>query len=368
MPTPVNLFDYAELARRSLSDSIWDFLCGGSGDEVTLRANRAALDRISLLPRVLTGFTDPGIACNWFDRPSAMPIAVAPMAYHKLFDVQGELATARAAKAAGVPLIVSTLSSVPIEAIAEVGADLWFQLYWLKDQDLVKSMIRRAEDAGCTCIMVTADVPVMARRLRDLRNGFVLPAEVQAANLAGSEYLDSISHTASTAASAVARHTREAFLPGLSWGHVEQLRAMTTLPIIVKGLMDPRDARRASECGANGVVVSNHGGRQFDGAPGALECLAGVAEVVPRGCSVLFDSGIRTGSDVLKALALGADGVLLGRPILWGLAAQGQLGVEQVLALLKAELQDALVLTGCRALADTRALAIGHAQYSRDGT
>lgn len=357
--TPVNLADYSELARLAVCESIWDFLCGGSGEEITLRANRTALDRVSLLPRVLTGLTGHSTACTWFTHPSAMPVAIAPMAYHKLFNPQGELATARAAKVSGVPLIVSTLSSVSIEEIAAVGADLWFQLYWLKDQAQVRSLIQRAEDAGCKSIMVTVDVPLMARRNRDLRNGFVLPADVHAANLTPSAHLHAVSHTGSAATSAVERHTREAFLAGLSWRHIEQLRAMTTLPIIVKGVMDPRDARQAFESGADCVVVSNHGGRQFDAAPGALDCLANIVEVTPRECSVLFDSGIRTGSDVLKAMALGADGVLLGRPILWGLAAQGQPGVEQVLALLKGELLDAMVLAGCHSLSDAKALVVG---------
>ncbi|KPA91716.1 alpha-hydroxyacid dehydrogenase, FMN-dependent L-lactate dehydrogenase [Pseudomonas asplenii] len=355
---PVNLADYSELARLALSDSIWDFLCGGSGDETVLRSNRTALDRISLLPRVLTGITGHSTACTWFTHASEMPVAIAPMAYHKLFNPQGELATARAAKASGVPLIVSTLSSVSIEDIAAVGADLWFQLYWLKDQAQVRSLISRAEDVGCKSIMITADVPLMARRSRDLRNGFALPADVHAANLASGAHLHAVSHTGSAATSAVERHTREAFLSGLSWRHVEQLRAMTTLPIIVKGVMDSRDARLAFESGADCVVVSNHGGRQFDAAPGALEGLANIVEVTPNECSVLFDSGVRTGSDVLKAMALGADGVLLGRPVLWGLAAQGQSGVEQVLALLKGELLDAMTLAGCQTPADAKALAV----------
>lgn len=357
--TPVNLADYSALARLAMCDSTWDFLSGGSGEEITLRANRRALDHVSLLPRILTGLTEHNTTCTWFKHSSAMPVAIAPMAYHRLFNPQGEIATARAAKTSGVPLCVSTLSSVSIEKIAAVGADLWFQLYWLKDEVQVKSLVQRAEDAGCKNIMVTADVPLMARRNRDLRNGFVLPPDVHAANLTPSAHLHAVSHTGSASTSAVERHTREAFLAGLSWRHIEQLRAMTTLPIIVKGVMDPRDARQAFESGADCVVVSNHGGRQFDAAPGALESLANIVEVTPRKCTVLFDSGIRSGSDILKAMALGADGVLLGRPILWGLAAQGQLGVEQILAILKRELLDSMVLAGCHSPSNAKALVVG---------
>ncbi len=274
-----------------------------------------------------------------------MPVAIAPMAYQRLLHEEGELAAARAACASGVPYIVSTLSSYRLEDIAATGAHTWFQLYCLRDQAKNHELVSRAEDAGCRALMVTVDVPMMARRLRDVRNAFALPPHVRAANLdtgGGSE-----AHRKVGGASALAVHTSSAFAAGLSWHDLEDLRGRTSLPLVVKGILDPRDARRAVEIGADSVVVSSHGGRQLDGAQPSLRALPGVLEAVNGNCEVLLDSGVRGGLDVLKALALGARGVLLGRPVLWGLAADGEDGVTKVLSLVRAELDEAMTLAGC---------------------
>ncbi|MGW2050536.1 alpha-hydroxy acid oxidase [Streptomyces sp. NPDC001858] len=339
----------AGVAKELLPADVWDFVSGGSGAEVTLSANRAALRRIGLIPRVLRDVEHCTVETTLFGEKLAMPVATAPIAYQKLVHPEGELAAARAAKAAGVPFTAGTLSSFPIEAITGIGGSVWFQLYWLRDRQASFALAARAQDAGCRALMLTVDVPWMGRRLRDVRNRFALPAGVEAANLAWGSASEA--HRASAVGSAVASHTRAAFAPSLSWTDVEQLRSRTALPLILKGVLAPEDARRATDLGVDAVVVSNHGGRQLDGALASIEALAAVVDAVDGGCRVLFDSGVRHGTDVLKALALGADGVLLGRPVLWGLAAAGEQGVRRVLELLAEELRDALGLSGCAGVA-----------------
>ena len=351
------LADLEARARSVLSPEVWDFIAGGAGDESAMRANRAALDAIRLVPRVLTG-ASPAVSTGGLLLRSevAMPVAVAPIAYHQLVHPDGELATAAAARDLGVPFVVSTMSSCAVEEIAAVGAEIWFQLYWLDDDRRVRQLLDRAGNAGCSAVLLTADMPVMARRPRDIRNNFTLPAGIRAVHL--SDATDDLAHTPGDG-SAVAAHTASAFKDGLSWQHVRLLREWTDLPIVVKGILHPEDAIRAVDSGSDAVVVSNHGGRQFDAAPGAAAQLSAVVEAVDGDCSVLFDSGIRSGTDVLRALALGAAGVLIGRPIMWGLALAGQEGAKQALSLLQAELADALTLAGCVSLDGVRSLTVG---------
>lgn len=342
---PVSLGDFAELARAVLPPDVWDFVDGGSGSETTLAANRVALDRVAVLPRVLRGIETPRTEARLLGRSYAMPVAVAPMAYQRLMHPDGELALAAAADAAGVPYVASTLSSTPIEQIAAVGGPVWFQLYWLRDRGLVRDLLNRAHDAGCVALMVTVDVPILGRRLRDARNSFAIPPGVLAANLSGGR--DDLAHAATPGVSALAAHSGAVFAPALTWPDLDWLRGQTALPLLVKGILDPRDANLAAAAGADAVVVSNHGGRQLDGAPATATMLPEVLAAVGERCEVLMDSGIRGGVDVLRALALGAAGVLLGRPLLWALAAGGRAGAEQALSLLAGELRDALALAGC---------------------
>ncbi|GIF17138.1 alpha-hydroxy acid oxidase [Actinoplanes teichomyceticus] len=346
--------DFRLRAEATLTAAVRDFVAGGSDSETTLAANRAALDRVTIVPRVLTGGPDPEPGATLAGARSALPLAVAPMAYQRLLHPEGELATARAAAAAGVPFVVSTLSSVPVGELAAAGGEQWFQLYWLNDDRDTMNLVHRAEDAGCRVLMVTVDVPVMGRRLRDIRNEFVLPAEVRAANVASGAM--SAAHDRADAGSALIAHTNRAFHPALTWAHLEALRSRTTLPIVVKGILDPADARRAAEIGATGVVISNHGGRQLDGAPASVTMLPAAVAAVPDTCQVFVDSGIRSGTDILRALALGAHGVLIGRPMLWGLAAGGETGAAGVLAVLDAELRAAMRLAGCADVAAARRL------------
>ncbi|MEU4583291.1 alpha-hydroxy acid oxidase [Kitasatospora aureofaciens] len=334
----------ASAAAEHLPPEVRDFIEGGSGAECTLNANRIALDAIGLVPRVLAGIESARTSTALVGTEAALPAAVAPMAYQSLVHPEGELAVARAAAAAGVPFTVSTLSSHTVEEIAKTDARLWFQLYWLRDRGLVEELLKRAEEAGCEALVVTVDVPVMGRRLRDLRNGFALPSWLHAAHL---EEGPNEAHVRQDGDSAVAQHTRAAFDPALGWHDLEWLRGRTRLPLIVKGILDPRDASRCVEIGAAGVVVSNHGGRQLDGAVPSASALPHVVDSIQGGAQVLLDSGVRSGTDVLRALALGANGVLLGRPVLWGLASAGEPGVAKVFELLHAELQQAMLLAGC---------------------
>ncbi|MFF7474796.1 alpha-hydroxy-acid oxidizing protein [Streptomyces sp. NPDC008092] len=373
------LADVERAAGAVLPVQVRDFVAGGSGTEATLDANRAAFERVFLVPRVLGDVSGCSTGATFFGRPASMPVAVAPVAYQRLLHPDGELAVARAAKAAGVPFAVSTLSSVPVEELAAVGGDLWFQLYWLQDAQRALELVRRAEDAGCAAIVLTVDVPWMGRRLRDLRNRFTLPPHVTAAHLTDAEAGGAAGHPSGPAhpggpadtrahggtaahrppadgVSAVAVHTRQTFSPAVTWSTVELLRGRTRLPLVLKGVLAPEDAVRAAESGVDAVVVSNHGGRQLDAAVPSLDALGPVTRAVAGRCRVLLDSGVRSGTDVLRALALGADGVLVGRPVMWGLAAAGEDGAARVLALLADELRDALGLAGCPTVADAARL------------
>ena len=349
--------DAEAAATRILPADIRDFIAGGSEAEVTLAANRAALDAVFLTPRMLGGITacDPStvlVGCQ-----SALPVAIAPMSYQRMVHPEGELGMARAAREAGIPLTLSMMSSCPLEQVAAVGGTLWQQLYWLRDRGQVTDMIQRAEAAGCRALVLTVDVPRLGRRLRDMRNNFALPPGVTAANL--HDEATGLLHRPATGASGVAAHTRHAFDPSLSWDDVAWLRAATRLPLVLKGVLHPDDARRAVEYGANAIVVSNHGGRQLDGAVASATALPGVCEAVHGQCEVLLDSGIRGGTDVLRALSLGASGVLLGRPALWGLASGGAPGAARVLSLLAEEVTETMHLAGCPDVASARDLHAG---------
>ncbi|WP_223833096.1 alpha-hydroxy acid oxidase [Streptomyces venezuelae] len=350
------LADAERAAATVLPAAVRDFVAGGSGAEVTLDANRTALDGVFVVPRVLRDVSKCTTATTLLGRPARLPLALAPVAYQRLVHPEGELAAARAARAAAVPFTASTLSSVPVEALTALGGDVWFQLYWLRDAERSLDLARRAEDAGATAVMLTVDVPWMGRRLRDVRNRFALPDHVRAAHL---EEGPSAAHRAPSGpchGSALAAHTAAVFSPALTWSSVEALRERTRLPLVLKGVLAAEDAVRAAECGVDAVVVSNHGGRQLDGALPSVDALPEVVAQVAGRCEVLLDSGVRSGTDVLRALALGASGVLVGRPALWGLAVGGEGGVRRVLDLLADEFRDALGLAGCPDTAAAREL------------
>jgi len=329
---PLSLRDIEDEARRRLDPAVYDFFAGGAGDEVTVRANEEAFSRIGLVPRVLCGGRAREPHITLLGRRMALPVIIAPTAFHRLADPDGELATARAAAKAGVVMTLSMASTVAVEEVAAAGADLWFQLYVQPDLGFTEGLVRRAEAAGCAALVVTVDSPVFGRRERDLRNGFLdLPPGLACAHMDGRAI---------------------AFRTDLSWDDIDWLRSITALPIVLKGVVHPQDARLAVSHGVDALAVSNHGGRQLDTVPATVELLPDVANAVGGAVPLLLDGGVRRGADVLKALALGADAVAIGRPVLWGLAAGGEDGVAHVLDLLRAELDAALALCGCRAPRD----------------
>lgn len=343
-PRPVCLADFERLAGAVLAPEVRDWLDGGAGNETTLALNRSALDAVAVLPRMLAG-AEISTTATMLDTEFSMPVGVAPMAYQRMVHPDGEIALASAAAAAGVPYVASTLSSVSIEQIVKTGAEVWFQLYWLRDRDYVQKLVGRALDAGCTTIVFTVDVPVLGPRLRDVRNSFALPPDITAANL--DEQDSAIAQTSSEGSSALVAHTNAMFAPGLSWHDFGWLRQQVGVPLLLKGILDPRDARRAVDAGADAIVVSNHGGRQLDGAASPVTAMPAVMDAVGNDCEVLLDSGVRSGTDVLRALALGATGVLVGRPLMWALAVDGGRGAKLALSLLQDEIRDALALAGC---------------------
>ncbi len=344
-PLP-RLADYEPAARQRIPHAVWDFLAGGSGTESMVDANRAVLDRIMLRPRVLTGVRTADPRTTLFGQSVAAPLGVAPMAHHQLVHPDGEVATARAAGAAGAVFTASIFANRTLEDIAAAATGpLWLQLYWLRQREQMERLIDRAERAGFGALVLTVDAPVVARRPRDIRNGFAVPANVRAVNC--DDALMAETHSATAGRSAVAAHSAQQFQQGLSWRDVTWLRARTRLPLLLKGVLAVEDARLAVEHGIDGVVVSNHGGRQLDGAVPAVSALPEIAAAVGARCSVLVDGAFRCGADVLKAVALGADGVLIGRPVLWGLSCGGDTGVRDVLDVLRVELAEAMLLSGC---------------------
>jgi 4-hydroxymandelate oxidase len=335
---------YEDAARATLPRAVYDYFAGGAEDEVTLRANRAAYERYYLRPRVMVDVSQVDPSVELLGDRLAFPVALAPAAFQRLANPDGELATARAARAAGTLFIASTLSTYSIDDIAATAPGaLWLQLYVFRDRGLTRELVERAVRAGCRAICLTVTVPVQGNRERDLRNQFRLPAGIEMANFVGlrqARFPEGVSGSALNAFI-----TRE-FDPTLTWESVEWLRSVTTLPIVLKGIVTAEDAALAVEHGAAAIIVSNHGGRQLDGAEPTLFALPRVADAAAGRIPVLVDGGIRRGSDVVKALCLGARTVLIARPYLWGLAVGGQKGVEHVLSLLRAEVERTLALLG----------------------
>ncbi len=330
---------------------MWDFIEGGAEDERTVAANRRAFTDLRLRPRVLTDVSTCDTSTTLFGTPVATPIGVAPTAYHRLIDPEGEVATAQGAGAAGALFIVGMLASRTFEDIAKVaGGPLWLQLYWLRRRDIMADLIERADLCGYQAIVLTVDVPRMGRRWRDMRGAFAVPSDVSAVNITGAVMASA--HESGAGRSALAVHTAQQFDPTVTWADIAWVRAQTTRPIVLKGILTAEDAMRAADAGVDAIIVSNHGGRQLDGAVASIDALPEVVDAVAGAFPVLFDGGVRRGSDTLAALALGAHAVLLGRPPLWGLAAGGARGVEELLRLATEELEHAMALAGRRCLAD----------------
>jgi 4-hydroxymandelate oxidase len=321
----------------------WDYVNGGSCDEATLRANRSAFDRWRFLPRVLRGLREVSTATTVLGQPISVPVLIAPSGMHRLAHDAGERATASAAREAGTIYAMSTAATVPMEEIGRVGGLWWFQLYVFSDRAITRELVERAAAAGASALVVTVDVPLLGRREADERNRFTMPDGFILANL------QSPSHQvlqSSGAGSALTTYIGASWESALTWDDLDWLASITSLPIIPKGILHPDDARLAIDHGAQAVIVSNHGGRQLDGAVASLDALPAITEAVAGRGELYLDGGIRRGADVLKALALGARAVFVGRPVYWGLAVGGEAGVRHILDLLRAELALDLMLCG----------------------
>ncbi len=350
MSRPSTLADYERVARRSLSDMAWGYYASGARDQTTLQDNRDAFGRVKLAWRVLRGVSERSTATTVLGQPVDLPVLIAPTAFHGLAHLDGELATVRGAGLARTGMCLSTLSNQPLEAVAEASTGpLWFQLYVYRDRELTRDLVRRAQAAGCTALVLTVDGPVMGTREADVQNRFHLPEGLTLGNVRGTGREEL---TQAEGTSGLTAYVASQIDPGLTWADVDWLASITDLPLILKGILRADDARTAIEHGAAGIVVSNHGGRQLDGAVATLDALPQVVQATRDACEVYVDGGVRRGTDVLKALALGARAVLVGRPILWGLAVNGSDGVAHVLTLLQRELDEAMALAGCPTVAD----------------
>jgi isopentenyl diphosphate isomerase/L-lactate dehydrogenase-like FMN-dependent dehydrogenase len=354
---PVAVEELEREAGSVLSQSAYDYVAGGAGSEDTMRANLEAFRRHRLVPRYLRDVSLREMSVELLGTRLLAPVLLAPIGVLGILHKEAELAVARAAAPLGVPMVLSTVSSTPMEQVArEMGeAPRWFQLYWPRDDELAASFLQRAERAGFGAIVVTLDTYLLAWRERDIRNAYLpfFRGDGLANYFTDPVFRRAVGGDPLLHPLRTAEYFAQVFSdPSRTWDDLERLRQWTRLPIIVKGVLHPDDARRAVDHGVAGVIVSNHGGRQLDGAIAALDALPGVVDAVGDRTTVLFDSGIRRGSDVLKAIALGARAVLLGRPYAYGLAVAGEKGVRDVLLNLISDLDLALGLAGCASLAD----------------
>ena len=349
---PIAWAELEDRARESLDDRAIAYIFGGAGSEDTMRANLEAFRRWRIVPRVLRqDLSARDLSVELLGTRMPAPVLLAPIGVQTLLHEEGELASARAAAAVGLPLITSTASATPLEEIAEANGDAprWFQLYWPNDDELAASMVRRAEAVGYSAIVLTVDNYLPGWKPRDLQQAYLpfLEGVWIAQYLSDPVFQSGLEKPPEEDIGAAVGHFLGVFAnPGLTWDRLDWLRGTTSLPVVVKGILHPDDAREARERGVDAIVVSNHGGRQIDGAIASLDALPPILDAAGDGMAVLLDSGVRSGADIFKALALGADAVLVGRPYLWGLALGGQKGVETVLRGLLAELDLTMTLSG----------------------
>jgi 4-hydroxymandelate oxidase len=340
---PVNLHEYEPLARAAMSGMAWDYLAGGGGDERTLAWNRERFDAVKLWPHVLRDVSHLDTRLTLLGTELGFPVLLAPTGFQRLFHPDGECATARGAAAVGALYCLSTASTTSIEDIAAVAkGPLWFQMYVQRDRGFTLELVRRAEAAGCRALLLTVDTPVLGARDRDHRNELELPPGLELANLQSAR---------ARGGPTFVHDTSNPFLdPGLTWEGLEWLAREARVPVAVKGVLRADDARLAIEHGAAAIAVSNHGGRNLDTVPAAIDALPGIADAVAGRVPLVLDGGVRRGVDVVKALALGASAVMIGRPYLWGLGAAGADGVARVVRMLVAELELAMAQCGAASL------------------
>jgi len=346
----VSVFDYEAAARKKLPKTAYDYYRSGANDELTLHENHAAYERIKLNPKVLIDTSKRDLTTSVLGQTVSMPIMVAPTAFHCMAHPEGEVATARAAGKAGALMMLSTLSTSSIEEVLpEATGPVWFQLYVYKDREATLSLVERAVSYGCTAIALTVDAQVWGRRERDIKNRFRLPKGLSIKNLmpAGKgEFPDE------KADSGLAAYVTWQFDQTLTWKDIDWLCSKANVPVLLKGILHPDDARRAADHGAAGIIVSNHGARQLDTVPATIEALPGLVEAVDGEMDILIDGGIRRGTDVFKAIALGAKAVGVGRPIIWGLAVDGEQGARRVIDILRKDFELTMRLCGCATIED----------------
>ena len=361
--------DYRELARRRLPRLLFDYIDGGSYAEETLRRNVADFENLALRQRVLRDVSRISLTTELFGQTFSMPVMLAPVGMAGMYARRGEVQAAKAAKAAGVPMCLSTVSVCDLdEVVTGVGTPPWFQLYMIRDRGYMAELLARAKSLGCPVLVFTVDLPVPGARYRDMRTGLFggapsLTTGIKRA-LDGITHLDWLldvqlggkPHTFGNLAAAIPEAKGMAefwpwvtknFDPSLTWADLDWIRTHWDGPIVIKGILDPDDARQAVKAGANGIVVSNHGGRQLDGVLSGVRALPPIADAVGDDLAILMDGGVRSGLDVVKALALGARACLIGRPWAWALGARGEAGVAHVLQILRQEMVMAMALTGC---------------------
>ena len=344
-PEPLNVWEYERLAAEVLDEGAYAYFAGGANDEWTLRDNVDAFRRWQLRPRVLVDVAGPSTATTVLGHEIALPVLVAPTAYQRVAHADGEPGMARAAKAAGTIMCLSSFSTTAPADVVATGATCWYQLYVPRDEGLAREVITRAREAGFRALLLTVDAPVLGRRERDRRTGFTIPYE--------------IAHPALGHVEVTPHSVFELISASVTWSEIERFAALAEMPVVVKGVLTAEDARLACEHGAAAVVVSNHGGRQLDGVAATLDALPEVVEAVDGRIEVLLDGGVRRGTDAVKALALGARAVLAGRAPLWGLTVGGETGARHVLQLLHDEIELALQLVGCRTPADLTRTHVG---------
>jgi L-lactate dehydrogenase (cytochrome) len=358
----ISIDDLRERARRRLPKMVFDFIDGGASDETTLRANRADFEALKLKPRMLVDVRHRDLSTTLMGKKLALPLVLAPTGLTGLATPKGELAAARAAKAAGIKYTLSTNATSSIEELAaEIREPFWFQLYLMNDRGLSQSLLERAKAAGCSAIVMTTDLQAHGRRERDLRNGFTVPPRIRLGNA-----LEMLSRPgwmwrmatgpritfanfkteADEGFMELAKRTSTALDPGITWKEIGWVKSITGLPVLLKGILTGADARTGIEHGADGIIVSNHGGRQLDGVQSAIAALPEVADAVQGKVPVLLDGGVRRGADMIKARALGARACMIGRPFLYGLAALGPTGAARAIDILKAELDNTMALLG----------------------
>lgn len=351
MAAPINLNELEALARERLPQMVYDYYAGGANDEITIDDSRRAWEATRLRPRVLVDVSNVDCSTKVLGRAISMPLLTAPCGFNGLAHPEGERAVARATAGAGTVQVVSTVSTTALEDVAAAAPNgsRWFQLYCYRDREVTRSLVQRAEAAGYDALCVTVDVPFLGRREREIRTGFHLPPGVTLKNL---EPYAVAGMAAAERDSALRKYVNALWDPSLDWTSIDWLRSITKLPLVLKGVLAGEDARLAADHGAAGVIVSNHGGRQLDGSVSTAYALREVVQAAGDRLEVLVDGGIRRGSHVVAALALGARAVLIGRPYLWGLASDGEAGVRQVLDQFKNEIVLAMALSGRPTVAD----------------